>query len=233
MESRVYDDHTEHVHYPVVGKSLKDTYNHIFGGNPLCKVTGQSPGGGCSDAAGATSWRLNTAVIQEGVYNSDGQKIGAPTFACHTRIYTPELQEGQQALPEERAAVDAFLQNVTTHELGHAQACQQLKSSVGRFVEQLPSEIDPALVPALNAAVATVIHDFYERQARTADKLFDKHTGHGGKGYGAQLAKHLEDSKDPLDKSMDILKHKSQKTIKRSGSKKRKSMKKPTFDFEF
>jgi predicted secreted Zn-dependent protease len=233
MDSKSSDDHTVHVHYPVVGKSLKDTYNHIFGGNPLCTVTGQSPGGGCSDAAGATSWRFDTAAAEQGVYDPDGLKIGAPAFACHTRIYTPELQEGQQALPAERAAVDAFLQNVTTHELGHAQACQQLKSSVGRFVEQLPSEINADMVSALNAAVAMVIHDFYERQARSADKLFDKHTGHGGKGYGAQLPKHLKDSKDPLDKSMDILKHRSQKKTKRSSSKKRKSSQKRSFEYEF
>ena len=195
-------DSITRTHYTAEGSSLKGVYNFLFGGKdkPLCKATHQS-GGSCATAVGATSWHLSKQHDAVEVYGPDGAKQ-AVTYKCNVNVITPQWEGSPDAPPAEHDEVVKFMKSVDVHELGHAEACQQLKRTIATFLEQLPPQVPPETVAAMNAGVNTFVTQFYERQARKSDKLFDRNTGHGGKGYAAQLTKSLHHKDDPLTQAL-------------------------------
>jgi hypothetical protein len=201
MEAAAHTDVLQHQHYTTEGSNLKKVYNYLFGGKekPLCKATNQVDGS-CATAVGATMWHFKTSTAG-GVYNDAGDKQ-PQAYTCSINVITPVWKESASMPQDEAEEVKKFMKSVEVHELGHAEACQQLKRSVSAFIDQLPRRVPAQMVPALNAGVQAFIKTFYERQARKSDRLFDRNTGHGGKGYAAQLTDTLQHKYDPLTEAL-------------------------------
>lgn len=182
--------------YPVKSRkaSLKDFYSTMFGGvkKPLCKHVDIK---GCEDAVAVTSWSY---TLDNDLYDSRGDKRTL-SFRGKVRVLLPEWLNGHQAHSKDKGAVDNFLSATKTHERGHGMACESLASAVRNFVEAMPQRVPPASVDSINLAFRTMVHEFYEKCARRADRLFDEpYSKHGGK-WKAELDETTERDPDDLD----------------------------------
>lgn len=152
--------------------------------HPMCSLLSREgfSTDGCERAAAFTTWnvRPKRAILEP--YDPVTGKKTPPDMAnirVRARVVLPRWNQLRDASKLHRQEATRACMRTAYHEAGHMSTAHAVAEAIHRFVAALPARVAPAVVPVMNLAVQEVVRQFYIKQARVSDDLYDTLSRHG------------------------------------------------------
>jgi hypothetical protein len=163
------------------GRRVRDYVDALYSttDKPLCAIMKAETGhdnADCSLSTAYTTWKHT--VRQNQLYGANGKRQKLH-ITYDTSVTLPHWEHIHAA--STRDAAEARRADILTalHEAGHRNTPVALSTAMTRFAAAMPATVDARAVPDYNAAVQTMLLNFYTAMSRQADSLYDLSGGHG------------------------------------------------------